>query len=295
MPSLGRNSCLATGWEQSWLPGSSTPSGSPLRALTRSAGARNFVKHFTFFNLEIYGIYLFASMYIISACRQLMYWGSGTIKATITIRSGQCYTAMDYNNYNQTVRRYVATDNECPDKRTIIITKSFPDDMSSLWDAVTDPKRLVTWFAPVQGELRLNGHYSISGNASGIILECNAPYSYALSWKCQGQSILQVKLADSGNNRTDLTLRHIVDVDDHWRKYGPGAVGVGWDLTLLGLMLHMEGFPKPSEEQFAASKQATAFTKSCSDAWMGEAVRAGEDVTWARNAAEETTKFYVPY
>ena len=28
-------------------------------------------------------------------------------------------------------------------------------------------------------------------------------------------------------------------VNDHWQKFGPGAVGVGWDLALHGLERHL--------------------------------------------------------
>ncbi|KAM3558191.1 hypothetical protein ARSEF4850_004727 [Beauveria asiatica] len=37
---------------------------------------------------------------------------------------------------------------------------------AALWDALTKPERLATWFAPVSGGLRTNGRY-ITGNASG--------------------------------------------------------------------------------------------------------------------------------
>ncbi|KAM3562380.1 hypothetical protein MY1884_001879 [Beauveria asiatica] len=47
----------------------------------------------------------------------------------------------------------------------------FPHHMlptnAALWDALTKPERLATWFAPVSGGLRTNGRYSITGNASG--------------------------------------------------------------------------------------------------------------------------------
>jgi hypothetical protein len=39
-----------------------------------------------------------------------------------------------------------------------------------------------------------------------------------------------------------VTLKHIVhasDVDEHWKQYGSGAGGMGWDLSLLGLGLHI--------------------------------------------------------
>ena len=53
-------------------------------------------------------------------------------------------------------------------------------------------------------------------------------------------SWLEVKLtpADDG---TTLELIHEAHVDpDLWDQFGPGAVGVGWDLALLGLGLYVD-------------------------------------------------------
>ncbi|PMB64210.1 hypothetical protein BM221_010004 [Beauveria bassiana] len=55
--------------------------------------------------------------------------------------------------------------------RTISLRQTFstprPPDRAALWDALTKPERLATWFAPVSGDLRTNGRYNIAGNASG--------------------------------------------------------------------------------------------------------------------------------
>lgn len=203
---------------------------------------------------------------------------------------------MDYSTYEDTVHRSVVKSS--PDGRTIAITQTIPAEISTVWDAVTKPDCLEKWYAPVAGDLRLNGHYSITGNASGTITACSAPHGFALTWEfCEGKSTVAVDLAPSSNgneNSTSVTLKHAFDVDDHWRKYGPGAGGVGWDMSLLGLMLFVKGLPKPSEEEWMASKEAAAFTEKSSYAWMEAAQRAGEDESWAKEAAERTTAFYVP-
>src|SRR5215831_19978811 len=54
-----------------------------------------------------------------------------------------------------------------------------------------------------------------------------------LSW-------LEVTLTPAENGTT-LDLAHEAHVDpDLWGRFGPGAVGVGWDLALVGLGLHIE-------------------------------------------------------
>ncbi len=57
-----------------------------------------------------------------------------------------------------------------------------------------------------------------------------------------GFSEVEVRLAAEGNERTLFELEHVAVVPpEMWDRFGPGAVGVGWDLTVLGLGLHLRG------------------------------------------------------
>jgi len=81
---------------------------------------------------------------------------------------------------------------------------------------------------------------------------------------------------------------------EHWDRYGPGATGVGWELGLLGLALHLAdpAAPKPDEAAFAASADGRAFSAGSSRGWERAAVAAGADPGAARMAAKRTTAFY---
>jgi hypothetical protein len=53
-------------------------------------------------------------------------------------------------------------------------------------------------------------------------------------------SWIEVRLTATSEGRTRFELEHIAHVDDErWNEYGPGTVGVGWDLTLVGLAMHL--------------------------------------------------------
>ena len=55
-------------------------------------------------------------------------------------------------------------------------------------------------------------------------------------------SELEVRLSSAGDDSTVVELDHTAVVpDDAWGEYGPGAVGVGWDMGVLGLALHLRG------------------------------------------------------
>ncbi|XWW92406.1 hypothetical protein V2A60_000329 [Cordyceps javanica] len=212
---------------------------------------------------------------------------------------------MDYAQQVDAVSRSVFKDvvtlaNGKP-ARTVCLRQNFSAPVQALWDITTQPERLAVWFAPVSGDLRMNGRYSITGNASGTVTECHPPQGFALSWEL-GEAVSAVRVnlkelqghGEGETTTTELELLHTFPVDAHWNKYGPGAGGVGWDMTLVGLALHLAGLPKPSEEEWSTSKEAVSFTQRASERWRDAAIEGGEDAKWAREAGDRTTAFYVP-
>ena len=82
--------------------------------------------------------------------------------------------------------------------------------------------------------------------------------------------------------------------NDHWEQYGPGATGVGWDLGLVGLTLHLETGEAAAEAGAAwvATDEARQFMTLSSAAWREAAVTGGLDPEWANAAAERNTRAY---
>jgi hypothetical protein len=108
-------------------------------------------------------------------------------------------------------------------------------------------------------------------------------------------SWLEVTLKSEGKYKATLELQHTAIVDENfWPTYGPGAVGVGWDLGLFGLARHIENptAPRPPEADtaWAMSPEALQFYRISSTAW-GNAAEADGMVN-AAEAAENTRKFY---
>ena len=94
---------------------------------------------------------------------------------------------------------------------------------------------------------------------------------------------------------TELCLRHAVDDDEHWATYGPGAVGVGWELALLGLAIHLgTGGPADEGGAFMASAEGRDFTRRSVAAWGAAHAEAGVDAAVADEAAARTREAYVP-
>lgn len=213
------------------------------------------------------------------------------------MRSVQPPDAFDVAHEISSVRRSVGSRAlEAGAARVVALSRTHAADVDDVWDACTNPERIPRWFLPVSGELRLGGRYQLAGNAGGTVGRCDPPTGFAATWEFGGEvSWIEVRLA-AAEAGTRLALEHIAHVDDErWTEFGPGAVGVGWDLGLLGLTGHLGpgAAVEPAQaEAWIASDEGRRFVAGSSDAWCAASVAAGTDATAARAAADRTTSFY---
>ncbi len=182
--------------------------------------------------------------------------------------------------------------------KVAIARRTYPTGQSDLWDALTNPERIPRWFLPVSGDLKVGGHYQLEGNAGGTVERCTAPESFAVTWEFGGTvSWVQVTLVPDGQ-RTTLELAHESPVDPAmWEGYGPGAVGVGWDLGLIGLELHLEHGGQVDRSMavtFPASPEGAEFIRLSAAGWADAAIKDGEEASKARAAAARTVAFFTP-
>jgi len=195
------------------------------------------------------------------------------------------------------VRRVEDREHEGTPVRVVVASRRYDTGIDDLWDALTRAERIPRWFLPISGDLRLGGRYQLEGNAGGAITECAPPHSLAVTWEFGGGvSWLNVRLSEAGGEQTDLVLEHLAPIDPHWDTYGPGAVGVGWDLTLIGLALHLAaGGAAVDKDVFAAwsaSDDGKAFIRASAEGWGAADIANGEVPAKARAAADLTAKFY---
>lgn len=191
-------------------------------------------------------------------------------------------------------RRAVTGERDGVPVRSTILSRDYDTTVEDLWDAVTNPARLARWFAVVTGDLRLNGRYAVTGNASGTITACTPPGHLALTWEFGGGlSWVEVRLqAVDGGAR--LTVEHIAPLDDHMAKYGPGAAGVGWEFSAMELDRYIAdaGAERLDENSFVQTEAGRAFIAGSSAGWAQAAIADGADPEQARAAAEATRAFY---
>jgi uncharacterized protein YndB with AHSA1/START domain len=173
--------------------------------------------------------------------------------------------------------------------------RAFGTGQEDLWDALTNPERIPRWFLPISGELRVGGRYQLEGNAGGEIVHCEPPRAFSVTWEFGGgMSWVDVELAADDAGGTLLTLAHTVPDDDHWRQYGAGATGMGWDMGLLGLAAYLAAGSVDSEAAMAwmMSPAGLDFMRRSSAEWRDAAVAGGTPADTADEAARETLAFY---
>jgi uncharacterized protein YndB with AHSA1/START domain len=186
---------------------------------------------------------------------------------------------------------------EAGEARVVSIGQTYPTDADDLWEACTNFERIPRWFLPISGEPSVGGRYQLEGNACGEILSCDPPQSFTATWECgDNVSWIEARIIAEGPQRARLELDHICHVDDHWEQFGPGAVGIGWELGMVGLTVHLSSGRRVDPEagaEWAASPDGRRFVELSGQAWCAANIAAGGDPDWARAAAERTAAAYL--
>jgi uncharacterized protein YndB with AHSA1/START domain len=205
----------------------------------------------------------------------------------------------DVRQHITTVRRALGTRTlEAGEARVQTISQVYDTDLDDMWDVVTNPARIARWFLPVEGELKLGGHYQLKGNAGGTVTSCDPPNGYAATWEAGGMvSWIEVRLTPEGADRTRFELEHVAHVDDNmWEQFGSGATGLGWDSGFWGLAKHLsDPSAVPDNEDVAAwvaSEEGRVMLRLSADGWAEAEIAAGGDPAAARRHADTSYAAY---
>jgi uncharacterized protein YndB with AHSA1/START domain len=180
--------------------------------------------------------------------------------------------------------------------KVVSAARTYDTSVEDLWNAITTAERIARWFTPVTGELRLGGRYQLQGNAGGTVTACDQPRHLALTWEAMGAtSWVEVTLSARGSG-AHLLLEHTLRADDHWKQFGAGATGVGWELGLFGLANHLEskgdGMTPEEGMKWMGSDEGKAFIRTSSDGWRDAAIAGGAPADEASGQGARTTAAY---
>ena len=119
----------------------------------------------------------------------------------------------------------------------------FARPMTPLWTTSGTPAR-----APTASPAGSSPSRVTSGSAAGTRSRATprrgprlrAARRLRVTWEYAGDiSWVEVRLASAADGQTSFELEHTARVDaGRWEEFGPGDVGIGWDMTLLGLAQH---------------------------------------------------------
>jgi uncharacterized protein YndB with AHSA1/START domain len=183
------------------------------------------------------------------------------------------------------------------DARVVSISQSYPTGAEDLWDACTNFERIPRWFLPISGEPSVGGQYQLEGQAGGKILSCDPPQSFTATWECGGNvSWIELRIIAEGRRQARFELDHICKVDDHWEQFGPGAVGIGWELAIVALAVHLSSGQRVDPAagvEWTESPDGRRFVELSGQAWCAANIAGGGDPNWARKATERTAAAYL--
>jgi uncharacterized protein YndB with AHSA1/START domain len=205
----------------------------------------------------------------------------------------------DARHHISTVRRTLGTRTlEAGEARVQTISQVYDTDPDDMWDVVTNPARIERWFLPVEGELKLGGHYQLKGNAGGTVTACDPPRGYAATWEFGDMvSWIEVRLTPEGEGRTRFELEHVAHVDDSmWDQFGAGGTGLGWDSGFWGLAKHLSD-PAAAPDNadvmaWLASEEGRAVLRGSADGWAAAEIAAGADPAAAKRHADTSYAAY---
>lgn len=172
----------------------------------------------------------------------------------------------------------------------IVLRRRYEAAVADVWDACTSPERVARWIGPVSGDLRVGGSFQIEGNASGRILRCEPPRLLRVTWVFGETPVSKVELRLSSDG--DGTLLELEHAGRDWEGFGPGGIGVGWDLALLGLGLHLSGRAPGDTDAAASSARVRAFIVTSATAWAAAFEASGASAAQAAAATRQTLDFY---
>jgi uncharacterized protein YndB with AHSA1/START domain len=154
------------------------------------------------------------------------------------------------------------------------IRRAYDAVIEDVWDALTDPDRMKRWFLPVSGDLREGGTFQLEGNAGGDILRCEPPRLLKVTFGGP-TSLVELRLAPDGEERTLLELEHTVPIEMAQSGAGSLYVGPGWDGGFVALDLYLRGEISDDPVAAANSPEGLELSRQSVESWVAAVEASG--------------------
>ena len=177
----------------------------------------------------------------------------------------------------------------------VTLSRLYDTSVDDLWDALTSKERIPRWFLPVEGELKLGGKYQLKGNAGGTITACAPPRILQRRGSSAAGRAGSTSVWRRSASKARLTLEHTAIIEDHWNQFGPGAVGIGWDLAVAGLERYLAtgaSVDHETAEAWMGSPDGKGFMSESGEFWRAAHVASGVDPASAKERSDRTIAFF---
>ncbi|MGC1184483.1 MAG: SRPBCC domain-containing protein [Candidatus Dormiibacterota bacterium] len=118
----------------------------------------------------------------------------------------------------------------------------YQTDIEDLWSAVTDPRRLASWYGKVEGDLRVGGEFTVfvagSGwEGRGHVDKCVPPQQLQVTkWEEEGvEEVVSAELVADGDHTILVIEVAGLPLDKLY------AYGAGWQAQVEDLAAHLAG------------------------------------------------------
>lgn len=217
----------------------------------------------------------------------------------------------------EAVRRGLEIDEQIHEGRrrvraVLALTTNITLAPARLWPLLTRPRDLARWYGPVTGELREGGRFTAPDGATGRVLRVAEPHRIGLTWRrapareeagspAPEEDPLLIRLDPEDDGTTLLVVRHTALLDaEEFERSGPGVLALDWELALLALAAHTDGWRATCQESVPVPTSAwlrsplgAAYLRAWSVRWAAESLAAGVDEAIARRGESETVRRYL--
>lgn len=126
-----------------------------------------------------------------------------------------------------------------PDGYRVYFERVLPFGASTVWDAITNPKKMALWFMEMEMDFKEGGKMTIrfpppdNSESTGTIVRIVKEKTFEYYWE---EELVTWELEAMGSNQCKLKLTHS-KVDDRWAK----SVPAGWHLMLDAIETILQG------------------------------------------------------
>ncbi|EYT50670.1 SRPBCC domain-containing protein [Brachybacterium muris] len=205
--------------------------------------------------------------------------------------------------YVEAVRRRLEIEEHGVHVRTALtLTTNLSLAPAQLWPLLVDRAELAQWYGQLSGALVEGGRYRLADGAHGQVLELVEPHKVSLTCEKDGSADpVQVRLDPEDDGTTSLRLTCTTLIErERFDRYGPGAAAIHWEIALMALAAHADGWracvtvpvPAPTRE-WLESAEGIAHLQAWSVRWAAEAIAAGVDESSARRGELATAQAFL--